>query len=166
MPTRKLTQKDVGLKHGFRSGLEEQIAGQLVDRGVGFLYEGFPIPFVQPAKPRKYTSDLLLPNGILVESKGRFLTSDRQKHLFVKESNPDLDIRFVFSRSATRISKQSKTTYAKWCEYNGFLFADKYIPDSWINEGPHRTAQDAVLRIVEKSKPANLDTVRTLFNRN
>jgi hypothetical protein len=71
---------------------------------------------------------VLLDNGIIVESKGRFVTQDRQKHLLVKQQYPDLDIRFVFSRSATRISKQSQTTYAAWCQHKGFLFADKAIP--------------------------------------
>ncbi len=64
----------------------------------------------------------------MVETKGRFLTADRQKHILIKDQHPALDIRFVFSNPNTRISKQSKTTYAMWCETHGFLYAPKTIP--------------------------------------
>lgn len=74
----------------------------------------------------------MLANGIVVETKGRFITADRQKHLLVKAQHPDLDIRFVFSNSRTRISKTSKTTYADWCRKYGFMFADKSIPPEWM----------------------------------
>ena len=76
----------------------------------------------------------MLPNGIIVESKGRFVVADRKKHLYVQKQHPDLDIRFVFSNSKAKISKGSKTTYADWCSKNRFLFADKLIPEEWINE--------------------------------
>jgi hypothetical protein len=52
--------------------------------------------------------------------------------LLIKEQHPELDIRFVFSNSKTRISKQSKTTYADWCRTKGFQFADKKIPQEWL----------------------------------
>jgi hypothetical protein len=117
------------MAEGWRSGLEEATGENLTARGVRFEYEPFRIPFLQPVKPRHYTPDyVLLANGIIVETKGRFVTQDRQKHLLVKQQYPDLDIRFVFSRSSTRISKQSQTTYAAWCQHKGFLFADKVIP--------------------------------------
>ena len=41
---------------------------------------------------------------------------------------------FVFNNSKARISKISKTTYGEWCERNGFKYADKVIPQSWIEE--------------------------------
>ena len=140
MPTTKsskasLTAKQTALKYGFRSGLEEKIADNLTLKGVGFTYEELTIPFVEPAKGRKYTPDfVLLDNGIIVESKGRFLTEDRQKHLLVKAQHPHLDIRFVFSSSKTKINKRSLTTYGDWCDKNGFIYADKDIPVSWLKE--------------------------------
>jgi len=103
---------------------------------VSFSYEELVIPYVKPEKPAKYTPDFVLPNGIIIESKGRFLTEDRQKHLLVKKQHPELDIRFVFSNSRTKISKRSATTYADWAIKNGFLFSDKSIPAEWINEHP------------------------------
>ena len=138
-PTTRISKKSlstaqVGLKYGFRSGLEERIAENLTSKGVGFSFEELVIPYVKPEKPAKYTPDFVLANGIIIESKGRFLTEDRQKHLLVQKQHPEYDIRFVFSNSKTKISKRSKTTYADWCEKHGFLYADKDIPDAWLKE--------------------------------
>lgn len=69
---------------------------------------------------------------LIIETKGRFVTADRLKHIEIKKQRPDLDIRFVFSNSRQRISKTSRTTYASWCEKHGFLYADKEIPASWL----------------------------------
>lgn len=52
----------------------------------------------------------------------------------VKEQHPELDIRFVFSNSKTKISKKSKTSYGMWCEKHGFPYSNKLIPKDWINE--------------------------------
>lgn len=130
------TSKEVGVEHGFRSGLEDKVAAELLAQGIKVEYESTVISFVRPSRPSKYTPDFWLPNGIIIETKGRFLTADRQKHILIKQQHPHLDVRFVFSRSKERISKQSKTTYAMWCEKNGFLYADKSIPKEWLNEKP------------------------------
>lgn len=130
----RLSAKQVALKYGFRSGLEEQIADELTSKGVGFTYEETTLEYTKPARRCKYTPDFELQNGIIIESKGRFVTADRQKMILIKEQYPDLDIRFVFSNSKSKISKRSSTTYADWCRKNGFPFADKRIPDEWIKE--------------------------------
>ena len=72
--------------------------------------------------------------ALVIETKGRFVTADRQKHLLVKEQHPDFDVRFVFQNSRARISKTSKTTYAAWCEKHGFKYADKCVPAEWLTE--------------------------------
>src|SRR6266699_2293008 len=109
---KKTSRQSAGLKHGWRSGLEELVIAQLAANGVRYEYEQVVIEFLQPSKPRKYTPDfLLLDNGIIIETKGRFVTADRQKHLLVQAQHPALDIRFVFSNTRQRISKQSQTTY-------------------------------------------------------
>lgn len=118
----------------FRSGLEEHVADQLDQLGVAFEYETLVIKFTRPEKMHRYTPDFILPNGIIIETKGRFLTKDRQKHLLVKKQHPDLDIRFVFSNPNQKISKTSKTTYAKWCNTNGFEYAKQTIPTTWLKE--------------------------------
>lgn len=130
-----LTVRQVALKHGFRSGLEDKIAESLTNQGIPFEYEKLVIGYTQPAKARKYTPDfVLLNNGIIIESKGRFITADRQKHLMIKEQLPDLDIRFVFSNSKAKLSKLSQTTYGMWCDKHGFKYADKDIPQAWLTE--------------------------------
>lgn len=123
-----------GWRYGYRSGLEEQIARQLEEAGVDAGYESEKIAYLKPARNAKYTPDWILPNGIIIESKGRFVVEDRQKHLIIKEQYPALDIRFVFSNSRTRISKNSKTTYAMWCDKHGLRYADKFIPQEWLDE--------------------------------
>lgn len=133
--SKKLTAKQVALKHGFRSGLEDRIADSLTNQGIPYEYEKLVIGYTQPAKARKYTPDfVLLNNNIIIESKGRFITADRQKHLMIKEQYPDLDIRFVFSNSKAKLSKLSQTTYGMWCDKFGFKYSDKEIPQAWLTE--------------------------------
>lgn len=126
---------DASRNAGYRSGLEVAIAKQLEALGYSFTYEQDCIEYMQPAKKRTYTPDFrLVVNGIIIEGKGRFETADRQKHLLIKAQHPELDIRFVFSNSNAKISKDSKTSYADWCNKHGFLFADKRIPQGWLDE--------------------------------
>ena len=131
MATTKSKIRQQAIKNGYRSGLEDVISKDLKNRGVDFGYETVKINW-KLVENKTYTPDFILPNGIIIESKGRFVPDDRKKHLKVREQNPKLDIRFVFSNSRNKIRKGSKTTYAMWCEKNNFLYADKRIPDEWI----------------------------------
>ena len=121
-------------KNGYRSGLEDEISEDLKGRGVAFEYETLKIKWTL-LENKSYTPDFILPNGIIIESKGRFIVADRKKHLKIKEQHPDKDIRFVFTNSRGKISKVSKTTYGMWCDKNGFKYSDKLIPQSWMEEG-------------------------------
>jgi hypothetical protein len=120
-----------GFKYGYRSGLEDRISKQLKSLSVPVKYEEMKIKYAIN-EVRTYTPDFELPNGIIIESKGRFVVADRKKHLLIKKQHPDLDIRFVFSNSRAKINKGSKTTYGMWCDKHGFLYADKLIPEEWI----------------------------------
>lgn len=120
-------------EQGFRSGLEIAVAADLAQKNVSFGYETLKIEY-HVDEVKRYVPDFILPNGIIIEAKGRMATSDRKKMKLVKAQHPHLDIRFVFSNSRQRISKQSKTTYADWCRQHGFQFADKSIPLAWIKE--------------------------------
>jgi hypothetical protein len=131
---KRVSQQEVLLKHGVRSGLEDVICKALSDKGVDYKYEKLTLTYTQPEKVRKYTPDIELPNGIIVEIKGRWVTADRQKIGLVKQQHPELDLRMVFSNSKTKISKASKTTYGDYCDKLGIPYADKMIPDEWINE--------------------------------
>ena len=132
MAKKRYTQKAASMKHGYRSGLEEKISEELKDKNVSFEYETRKIEYIVPEKKSKYTPDFILPNGVIVETKGRFVSADMKKHLLVKQQHPELDIRFLFQNSKNKIRKGSKTTYADWCIKHGFLFADKTIPDDWL----------------------------------
>jgi len=119
------------LRNGYRSGLEDDISVDLKKRGVSFEYETLKIKWTL-LENKTYTPDFILPNGIIIESKGRFVAADRKKHLKVKEQHPDLDIRFVFSNSKAKLNKGAKSTYGDWCDKYGFTYADKRIPDEWL----------------------------------
>ena len=136
MAKKKVTKSSgwVAKKNGFKSGLEETISIQIESKGIKVEYETEKVNYTIPASSHTYKPDFKLPNGIRVETKGRFVLTDRKKHLLVKEQNPTLDIRFVFTNSRNKINKKSKTTYADWCEKHGFKYADKVIPDEWFNE--------------------------------
>ena len=125
------SRRQHAIKNGYRSGLEDDISEQLKELKVPFKYEEMKIKY-EVHEIRTYTPDFELPNGIIIESKGRFVAADRKKHLKVKEQYPKLDIRFVFSNSRGKISKGSKTTYGEWCDKHGFIYSDKRIPDSWL----------------------------------
>lgn len=124
----------VGLALGFRSGLEERVHAELTSQGLDVAYEEVKVKYTKPAKASTYTADFRLPNGIIVETKGQFVTADRQKHCLIKDQHPNLDIRFVFNNPNARIAKKSNTTYAMWCEKNGFIYAKKSVPLEWIAE--------------------------------
>jgi hypothetical protein len=124
--------RSAALKQGWRSGLEQTVGAQLAPYGA--QYEPCRLRYTRPAESATYTPDFILSNGIIVETKGRFVTADRKKHKQIKAEHPALDIRFVFSNSRARIGKKSKTTYAMWCDQHGFEYADKRVPDEWLNE--------------------------------
>jgi hypothetical protein len=127
-------RKAAQLKYGVRSGLEADNCKHLEDKGIPYEYEKHKIRW-EDHQWRNYTPDFVLDsNGIIVETKGRFVAADRRKHLKVKEQYPKLDIRFVFTNSKTKINKGSKTSYGDWCERHGFQYADKVIPDRWLLE--------------------------------
>lgn len=104
--------------------------------------------YIPPNTPRKYTPDFyLLSNGIVIETKGRFVTADRQKIKLVKQQHPDVDLRIVFSNSRARISKKSATTYAAWCNAQGIVYADKRIPSAWMTEAPNQKSMAAIQKL-------------------
>jgi hypothetical protein len=129
----KIKVRQRALRAGYRSGLEQDTAKFLKERGVKFTYEEFKIKWVDP-KTKTYTPDFVLENGIIIETKGRFISPDRAKHLAVRDQYPDLDIRFVFTNSKTKLYKGSKTTYGMWCDRYGFKYADRVIPNAWLKE--------------------------------
>lgn len=138
-----MSAAQVGMKHGFRSGLEERTSKALAKAGVSFAFEDHKVEYVKPERKSKYTPDFRIftyldgtprPRPLIIETKGRFLTADRQKQLLIKRQHPELDIRFVFSNPNQKISKTSKTTYAIWCQKHGFQYAKEHIPVEWLEK--------------------------------
>jgi len=127
------TTRQQAIKHGWRSGLEERVAKELNEAGVGYEYESVKVKY-DVHETRTYTPDFILKKGyVIVETKGRFTTADRKKHLLIKKQHPKLDIRFVFQNSRAKLYKGAKSTYADWCDKHGFMYADKSIPEEWLN---------------------------------
>ena len=118
--------------NGYRSGFENKVASALSEQSISFEYEVTQIEYIKPQTNHKYTVDFTLPNGILIETKGRWTTEDRKKHLLIKKQHPELDIRIVFQNASTKIRKGSKTTYGDFCDKNGIIWAEKNIPESWL----------------------------------
>lgn len=117
----------------YRSGLEKEVTAFLRERQKKVRYEELVIEW-EDLRYRTYTPDFMLDNGIIIETKGMFDSEDRRKHLEVKKQHPTLNIRFVFSNANAKLYKGSKTTYADWCDKNGFLWAHRVIPEEWLKE--------------------------------
>ena len=127
----------------FRSGLEDKASKQILDAGLELLYETEKLTYEIPQRTAKYTPDFKLPKPggfFYVETKGIWDVQDRQKHLLLRSQYPDLDCRFVFSNQKARLYKKSPTTYKMYCEKHGFTYADKVIPQAWLDEALNASA--------------------------
>ena len=126
-----------GIKHGYRSGLEDKLSKQIKTAGLEVHYETDKIKYQVPPRQAKYTPDFRLPKDggfFYVEAKGIWDVQDRQKHLLIQEQYPEIDIRFVFSNSNNKLYKGSKSTYASFCDKHRLPWAHKTIPDEWLTE--------------------------------
>lgn len=82
-----------------------------------------------------YNPDFTIGKNTYIEAKGRFLSADRAKHLYIKEQHPEVTVHFLFGNANNTLTKSSKTTYAEWCDKYGFKYADFYrdgIPKEWF----------------------------------
>lgn len=130
----------------YRSKSEERVAGHLNELGVAYQYEPKDGKVTYKVeRTASYLPDFVLTaSGVILEVKGYLTSSDRSKYIRIKESNPDVDIRFVFDRATNKLNKTSKTTYAEWATKHGFLWCEKIIPPNWIERAKHaRTASKA-----------------------
>lgn len=139
-------------KSAYRSGLEDTISLQLKGLGISVQYETHVIRYTVPESQHRYTPDFVLPNGIIVETKGRFTPADRRKMAHVVSQHPELDIRIVFNNERQRIAKNSKTTYADWCDKHKIKHASKQIPREWLDEPPNRDALNLLTHLLKKTK--------------
>ena len=122
-----------------KSGLEEVVFTYLRKNKLSFKYEGLKITYFQPEIKKTYTPDFPIKGSFIIETKGAFNSADRKKMKLIKKQNPELDIRFIFSNSKTKIGKKSLTTYGKWCELNDFPYhciqsTKETFPNDWLKE--------------------------------
>ena len=114
----------------YKSGLEEQVAKLLTGLGVTYEYESCKVPYTIQ---HHYHPDFILPNHVHLETKGYWSAPDRRKIAAVKRDNPELDLRMVFQAPFNKITKGSKTTYAKWCEKHDIPWTSFHnIPLDWL----------------------------------
>lgn len=122
----------------FRSGYEERVYKDALTRKRKLDYEppDAIVHYVKPARKARYIPDFRLPNGVLVETKGRLTPEDRAKMLNVKRDNPQADIRFLFQRASQRITRSKNSmTYGEWADKHGFRWsAGDSIPEEWWND--------------------------------
>lgn len=115
----------------FKSKFEAIVYSQL---GEGVTYETDRIAFIQPAKKRFYKPDFKLAEKVYLETKGKWDSADRQKHVWLKEQHPDINIYLLFQNANQKLSKKSTTTYGDWATKNGLLWANhkEGIPEEWL----------------------------------
>ncbi|WP_373088740.1 hypothetical protein [Zhongshania sp.] len=134
-------------KWTLHSKYEVGIAEDLREKGIEFDYEAKTFKYTvqvphthctecgaKPAsKTAKYTPDFFLPNGIIVEAKGRWTSSDRKKMAAMAEQYPELDIRMLF-KSDNWLTKAHRDSYSTWCEKRGIPYhVGDVIPEEWLN---------------------------------
>ena len=134
----------------FRSKFEKSFADKLTKAGLEYVYEGTSLDYLKPinkgwckaCESKKvfqrsvYIPDFFFPEyNFYIECKGKWTGDDRKKHLAVRETNPDVDIRFVFM-SDNKLHKNSSTRYSDWCIQHGFSFTiggrSAEIPKGWF----------------------------------
>ena len=133
-----MRRNQVAIKHGFRSGLENTVNDMLKENNKSFSYESEKISYIQPQTKHNYTPDFVLNkidgNKMYIETKGRWVKTDRLKFDLIFQQYPDIDIRFVFQNPNAKLYKGSKTTYAEYCDKKGWIWAKKEIPHEWLQE--------------------------------
>jgi len=133
-----MRRNQVAIKHGFRSGLEDTVNDMLKENGKSFSYETEKISYIQPETKHNYTPDFVLNktdgNKMYIETKGRWVKTDRLKFDLIFQQYPGIDIRFVFQNPNAKLYKGSKTTYAQYCDKKGWHWAKKEIPEEWLKE--------------------------------
>ena len=128
----------------FRSGFEDKVAKDLTERNIPYEFETVRLQYTKLSCPHcggiadtgTYTPDFIFQRAsrvrLILECKGYFDSTDRNKLQRVKRDNPKEDIRLLFQRDQP-IRKGSKTLYSGWAIKNGFPWATgTSVPDEWL----------------------------------
>ena len=120
-----------------RSALEEQVELALTGQGLSPSYESEKFAYVLH---RKYRPDFKIESDhgpIHIEVKGWWPSNERSKLLAVFINNPTIRLFVALQRPQQKISKQSKTTYAMWCDkhfipWSPIPISPEYM-QKWLN---------------------------------
>ncbi|WP_426214321.1 endodeoxyribonuclease [Methylobacterium sp. NFXW15] len=89
--------------------------------GPEYSYESTYLPYTLA---HRYLPDFIDPVAKrIIEVKGRFPASDRAKMRAIRKQHPDYRIEIRFQNPQTKIAKNSKTSYADWCQKNGIAWS-------------------------------------------
>lgn len=111
-------KKDCGK---YKSHFELEVSEKLGDEN----YEVSEVEYEEPAVSHKYTPDFTITttdgHTVHFETKGRFRTkSEANKYIWVRDSNPEIDLRFIIMDKKTLMPRSKKTTMYNWLLKNGF----------------------------------------------
>lgn len=113
-----------------RSRLEDQVENALREQGFQPEYESEKFAYVLH---RKYTPDFRV-GDVRIEVKGWWPPAERAKFLAVVMANPTLKIFVALQRPGLTLNKNSKTTYAQWCQKHGIAWCPIPIPPDFLEQ--------------------------------
>lgn len=126
----------------FDSNYEKVVYEDLVERGHTPIYHPFKKEYILN---RTYTPDMLLPNNIVIESKGRhhdFHQTCRNIAAFIRQ-HPELDIRFLWQSNG----KWTQTMrLSDWCKKNNIKCAIGLVPEEWVLEPKKKLPSYVVIK--------------------
>lgn len=113
----------------YKSKLEALVASLLPPKNA--FYESASLQYILY---KKYIPDFTIVTSsghvVYLEVKGYLRYEDQVKMRAVKETNPELDIRFFFSKDGK--VQSSKLTNSEWCKKYNFPYAIGKIPKKWF----------------------------------
>ncbi len=125
----------------YRNKFEKTTGDKLHEAGIRFEYETERLPYVVEGK---YIPDFIITTRsgrkLYIETKGNGRSFDgptKRKMLAVKKQHPNVDIRLVFysdGKIGPKRKDGSRLTQSEWATKNGFIWAIKDIPESWLSE--------------------------------
>lgn len=131
---KKISTDAAGRKHGWRSGLEKRIQEDLKGLGLEDNYEGRVFEYIVPETKHKYTPDFPVSPHIVIETKGLWEVADRMKMVMIQQQYPEVEFRMLFQNAQKKIKKGSKTSYADYCDKHNIKWAEKSIPQEWVDD--------------------------------
>lgn len=117
--SKKKSKEELGK---FRSHFEMTVAEKMPDNS---CYECEEVEYKIPEEPHKYTPDFVITakdgHKVYLEVKGRFRTkAEADKYIHIRNSNQNMDLRFIIMDAKTLMPRSKKTTMKQWLEKNGF----------------------------------------------